>query len=278
MTTRVETSVGERLDQWMVTHGHAATRREAQAVIMAGVVTVDGKVVDKPGRRIGPGVRVSIQRPSHVFASRGGVKLAHALRVFGVHVRGRRAVDLGASTGGFTDCLLRAGAACVYAVDVGRGQLAWHLRTDPRVVCLDATNARYLTQDDVGGPVDLVTADLAFISLRLVWPAIASLLSPGAEAIALVKPQFEAGRHLVGRRGVVKDPTVHEAVLRDVLEAARGSGLTPVAVTPSPITGPAGNIEYLVHVRRGAAPPEAPLDLGAVVEEARRSVVRRRRP
>lgn len=269
MSPRVEAPSGDRLDQWLLAHGLAATRREAQAVIMAGRVSVDGQVVDKPGRRVSPGVDVSVRRPAHSFAGRGGIKLAHALEAFGLDVRGRVAVDLGASTGGFTDCLLRNGAARVYAVDVGRGQLAWRLRADPRVVCLDGVNARYLTPDPLGGPCDLVTADLAFISLRLVWPAIARIVRPGGDVVALVKPQFEAGRNRVGRRGVVRDPAVHEDVLRDVLAAAEGAGMTPVAITASPVTGPAGNIEYLVLLRRGGAPSGA-LDITAAVSDAHR--------
>ena len=278
-------SEAQRLDQWIVAHGYAATREEAQAAIMAGDVTVDGVVADKPGRRMQTGARVAIRRPAHSYASRGGLKLAHALAVFGIDPRERTAVDLGASTGGFTDCLLQAGAARVYAVDVGRGQLAWRLRTDPRVVCLEGVNARHLTPAQVGGPCDLVTADLAFISLRLVWKAIAALVRPGGDVIALIKPQFEAGRAHVGRRGVVRDPTVHEAVLRSALETAAASGLVPLALTPSPVTGPAGNIEYLVHLRPAPA-ASASIDGAAVVGDAQArfrdqshsSPLRRRRP
>jgi 23S rRNA (cytidine1920-2'-O)/16S rRNA (cytidine1409-2'-O)-methyltransferase len=257
-----------RLDQWLVLHGLAATRKEAQTVIMAGLVLVDGKVADKPGRRITPQMNVEVQRREEPYASRGGVKLAHALRTFGIDVRGKVAVDLGASTGGFTDCLLRAGAARVYAVDVGRGQLSWRLRTDPRVVCLEGTNARHLTPDQVGTTCDLVTADLAFISLRLIWRPVAALLAPGGCAVALVKPQFEAGREKVRRGGVVRDPAVHREVLRTVLEAARTAGLGPLGVTPSPIQGPAGNVEFLAHLLRGADAdlPDAVLD--AAVAEA----------
>lgn len=278
-------SAAPRLDQWIVAHGYAATREEAQAAIMAGDVTVDGVVADKPGRRMHPGARVAIRRPAHSYASRGGLKLAHALAVFGIDLRERTAVDLGASTGGFTDCLLQAGAARVYAVDVGRGQLAWRLRTDPRVVSLEGINARHLTPAQVGGPCDLVTADLAFISLRLVWKAIAALVRPGGDVIALIKPQFEAGRAHVGRRGVVRDPTVHEAVLRSALETAAASGLVPLALTPSPVTGPAGNIEYLVHLRPAPA-ASASIDVAAVVGDAQARFrdqshsipLRRRRP
>ncbi len=240
---------GSRLDQWLVDHGLVETRRAAQAAIMAGTVTVDGAVADKAGQRVRRTARVAVRAPACAYASRGGVKLAHALAAFGIDVRGRTAVDLGASTGGFTDCLLQRGAARVYAVDVGHGQLAWRLRTDPRVVCLEGTNARYLTPDLIGGPCDLVTADLAFISLRLVWPAIVGIVEPDGDVIALVKPQFEAGPKQVGRRGVVRDPAVHRSVLHDVLRAASAAGLRPLALTPSPLVGPAGNIEYLVHLR-----------------------------
>ncbi len=267
-----------RLDQWLVLHGLAATRKEAQTVIMAGLVLVDGKVADKPGRRITPQMHVEVHRREEPYASRGGVKLAHALRTFAIDVRGKVAVDLGASTGGFTDCLLRAGAARVYAVDVGRGQLSWRLRTDPRVVVLEGTNARHLTPDQVGTACDLVTADLAFISLRLVWRPVAALLPPGGCAIALVKPQFEAGREKVRRGGVVRDPAVHREVLRTVLEAARAAGLGPLGVAASPIQGPAGNVEFLAHLVRGADAvlPDAVLD-AAVAEAHARAAVRGRR-
>ena len=257
-----------RLDQWLVAHGLAATRDEARSAIMAGDVTVNGIVMDKPGRRMRAGAQVAVRRPEHAFVGRGGLKLAHALATFGITPRGLTAVDLGASTGGFTDCLLQAGVARVYAVDVGRGQLAWRLRTDPRVVCLEGINARYLTPEQVGGPCDLVTADLSFISLRLVWRAIASIVRPGGDVVALIKPQFEAGRPHVGRRGVVRDPAAHEAVLRSTLSAAAACGLLARAVTASPVTGPAGNIEFLVHLRPAGAAAPVSLDLAAVVTDA----------
>ncbi len=274
---------GERLDQWLVAHGHAPTRHEAQAAIMAGTVRVDGVVIDKPGHRVRAGAAVAVRGPAHPYVSRGGLKLAHALRVFGIDVRGRTAVDLGASTGGFTDCLLQAGAARVYAVDVGHGQLAWRLRTDPRVVCLEGTNARYLTPAQVGGPCDLVTADLAFISLRLVWPAIAGVIAPRGDVIVLVKPQFEAGRGQVGRRGVVRDPAVHRAVLHSIAAAAAEAGLSLRAATASPVTGPAGNIEYLAHLRPSGGSPgggQGGADIDAAVAEAhaRFSPLREDRP
>jgi len=272
---------GVRLDEHLVQEGLAETRARAQAAVLAGRVTVDGAVADKPGRRVTPEMSVAVIGPAHPYVGRGGVKLAHALAAFGIDVRGAAAIDLGASTGGFTDCLLQAGAARVYAVDVGYGQLAWSLRQDPRVIVMEDTNARHLTSDRFAGAADLVTADLSFISLRLVWHAIAGLVRPGGHVVALVKPQFEAGRAAVGRGGVVRDPEVHAAVLEDALASAARAGLAPAGVTASPITGPAGNIEYLVHlIRDGAAGApgamKAPaLDVDAAVADAHRRLGRR---
>ncbi len=274
----VQRGAGVRLDERLVQEGLAESRARAQGAVLAGRVTVDGAVADKPGRRVTPEMRVGVTASAHPFVGRGGVKLARALEVFGLDVRGVTAVDLGASTGGFTDCLLRAGAARVYAVDVGHGQLAWTLRQDPRVVVMEDTNARTLTPERFAGPVDLVTADLSFIGLRLLWGVIASLVRPGGDVVALVKPQFEAGRAAVGRGGVVRDPAVHTGVLERVLEAAVCHGLTPLAVTPSPITGPAGNIEYLVHLRRPPAPAAeagACPDIAAAVADAHHRLGRR---
>lgn len=264
---------GLRLDERLVRDGLAETRTRAQAEVLAGRVTVDGTVADKPGRRVMPEMRVGLAAPAHPYASRGGLKLAHALAEFGIEARDAAAIDLGASTGGFTDCLLQAGAARVYAVDVGRGQLAWKLRQDPRVVVMEETNARRLAPGRFPGPVDLVTTDLSFISLRLVWRIIAGLVRPDGHVVALVKPQFEAGRAAVKRGGVVRDPSVHAAVLESVLEAAAGEGLAPVAVTASPIAGPAGNLEYFAHLRPAHGAPErpgtvAPADIARVVAGA----------
>lgn len=272
---------GVRLDDRLVHDGLVETRARAQAAVLAGRVTVDGALADKPGRRVAPAMRVAVRAPALPYVSRGGLKLAHALAAFDIEVRGAVAVDLGASTGGFTDCLLRAGAARVYAVDVGRGQLAWTLRRDPRVVILERTNARDLTPDAVGGPCDLVTADLSFISLRLLWGVIARLVRPGGHVIALVKPQFEAGRAAVRRGGVVRDPAVHAAVLEEALAGASREGLRPTGVTASPVTGPAGNIEYLVHLCREAVPSarggvtSQALDIAGVVAGAHARLGRR---
>jgi 23S rRNA (cytidine1920-2'-O)/16S rRNA (cytidine1409-2'-O)-methyltransferase len=283
----VKRGTGVRLDERLVQEGLADTRARAQAAVLAGRVTVDGAVADKPGRRVTPEMRVGVVAPAHPYVGRGGVKLAHALAAFGIDARGAVAIDLGASTGGFTDCLLQAGAVRVYAVDVGHGQLAWSLRRDPRVIVMEGTNARQLTPDRFAAPADLVTADLSFISLRLVWDVIAGLVRPGGGVVALVKPQFEAGRAAVGRGGVVRDPAVHAAVVEDALAAAARWGLTPAAVTASPITGPAGNIEYLAHlIRQGtAAVPARPrpaaarltpaLDIDAAVADAHRRLGKR---
>jgi 23S rRNA (cytidine1920-2'-O)/16S rRNA (cytidine1409-2'-O)-methyltransferase len=234
----------ERLDVLLHNMGLADSREQARRLIMAGQVSVNGETADKPGTRILPTATIHIEaRPPYV--SRGGLKLEAALSGFGVDVRGLVAADIGASTGGFTDCLLQHGAARVYAVDVGYGQLAWGLRQDPRVVVMERVNARYLRA--LPETVDLITVDVSFISLKLVLPAVMPLLKPVGGIIALVKPQFEAGRTQVGKGGVVRDPAVHLAVLQDLLGWASTHGLQTRGLIPSPLRGPAGNIEFLVY-------------------------------
>ena len=218
-------------------------------MILAGQVRVDGQPVSKAGTLVREAAEIELIAPDHPYVSRGGVKLAHALDRFGIDVAGRRALDVGASTGGFTDVLLRRGAASVIALDVGHGQLAWELRRDPRVIAREGINARHLTADDVPHMVDLVTIDVAFISLRLILPALPPLLSPGADVVALVKPQFEAGREQVGKHGLVTDPAVHEAVVANVTDAARAIGLARLALEPAAITGATGNQEFFLHLR-----------------------------
>ena len=218
-------------------------------MILAGQVRVDGQPVSKAGTLVREAAEIELIAPDHPYVSRGGVKLAHALDGFGIDVAGRRALDVGASTGGFTDVLLRRGAASVIALDVGHGQLAWELRRDPRVIAREGINARHLTADDVPHMVDLVTIDVAFISLRLILPALPPLLSPGADVVALVKPQFEAGREQVGKHGLVTDPAVHEAVVANVTDAARAIGLARLALEPAAITGATGNQEFFLHLR-----------------------------
>jgi 23S rRNA (cytidine1920-2'-O)/16S rRNA (cytidine1409-2'-O)-methyltransferase len=241
--------VKTRLDVLLVARGLVATRERARALILAGDVRVNGQPATKAGTAVADDARVDLRAPDHPWVGRGGLKLAHALEVFGLDVRGFAALDLGASTGGFTDVLLANGAARVVALDVGEGQLDWRLRTDPRVVCLERVNARYLTPEML--PVnarrfDLVTADVSFISLRHILPAIPPLLARGGRVVVLVKPQFEAGRHEVGAGGVVRDVTVQQRTIETVADAALQVGLTRVAVEPSPVTGAEGNREFLM--------------------------------
>lgn len=238
-----------RLDTAMVDRDLVLSRERARALILAGQVTVDGNVVSKAGAPVAADAQVALVTPDHPYVGRGGVKLAHALDDFAVNPEGRRALDVGASTGGFTDVLLRRGAVSVIALDVGRGQLDWRLRNDPRVLVREGVNARVLTSDDVPHTVSLVTIDVAFISLRLILPALPPFLEPGADIVALVKPQFEAGRDEVDVGGLVMDPAVHEAVLARVAEAAAALNLRRVAMTPSAITGATGNQEFFLHLR-----------------------------
>ncbi|MFZ5787934.1 MAG: TlyA family RNA methyltransferase [Acidobacteriota bacterium] len=238
-----------RLDQLLVARGLAESRTRAQALVMAGLVRVDGALADKPGRAFPLDARVEVEAPEHPWVSRGGVKLAAALDAFAVDPAGRSCLDVGASTGGFTHVLLERGAARVVALDVGHGQLDWRLRNDPRVEVREGVNARHLEAGDVPGPFGLVVVDVSFISLRLVLPALVPLLAPGADLVALVKPQFEAGKGQVGRGGVVRDGAVREAAIAGVLAAARDLGLECLGRIASPIPGPAGNVEELVHLR-----------------------------
>jgi len=262
-----------RLDLELVRRGLTESRARAQEAIAAGLVLVSGATADRAGRLVSPDEAVHLEGPPPRFVSRGGEKLAAGLDRFMVDVGGRRALDAGASTGGFTDCLLQRGAASVVAVDVGTGQLAWSLRNDPRVTVRERCNARNLTLADVGEPVGLVVADLSLISLRLVAPALAGVARADVDAVFLIKPQFEAGRAEVRRGGLVTDPAVHLAVLVDVTAALAGDGLEAVAVMPSPLRGAAGNIEFLGRFRvgdPGGAPALDPGQLTAAVDEAHR--------
>jgi 23S rRNA (cytidine1920-2'-O)/16S rRNA (cytidine1409-2'-O)-methyltransferase len=241
--------VKERLDATIVARGLAASRERARGLILAGQVKVDGHVVAKAGAPVAADALVELVTPDHPYVGRGGVKLAHALDRFAIDPAGRHALDVGASTGGFTDVLLRRGAASVIALDVGRGQLDWRLRTDARVLVREGVNARALTPADVPHLVTLVTIDVAFISLRHILPVLPPFLEPGADVVALVKPQFEAGREEVGAHGIVSDPAVHEAVVARITEAAAACGLARVAMAPSAITGATGNQEFFLHLR-----------------------------
>jgi 23S rRNA (cytidine1920-2'-O)/16S rRNA (cytidine1409-2'-O)-methyltransferase len=254
----------QRLDA-AVAEQAGLTRSQARSLIMEGRVRVNGAPATKPGANVRPDAAIEIERPRR-FVSRGGEKLDRALDVFGIDVTGRRALDIGASTGGFTDALLQRGAAHVVAVDVGYGQLDWRLRTDPRVTVLERTNFRHLPDDAFGEPFDLIVIDASFISLRTIVMRAVAYLEESAEIVALVKPQFEAGRERLGSGGVVRDPHVHRAVLREVRDAMTGLGLHAVALTASPLLGPAGNREFLMRIRRdGAVLDDAAVD--AVVDE-----------
>jgi 23S rRNA (cytidine1920-2'-O)/16S rRNA (cytidine1409-2'-O)-methyltransferase len=237
-----------RLDAELVRRELTASRTEAQALIAANRVLVNGAVADKPARQVSSADAVVVEGPPARFVGRGGEKLDHALTEFGVDVRGLRALDAGASTGGFTDCLLQRGAAHVVALDVGHGQLHERLRSDPRVANIERCNVRHADLATIGGPVDLVVGDLSFISLTLVIPALTSLCQPGSSMVLLVKPQFEAGRREVGRgRGVITDPAVHERVRDEVSRALEDAACTVRGWTRSPISGADGNVEFLVH-------------------------------
>lgn len=234
-----------RLDVLLVERGLCASREQARASVLAGLVTVDGKRVDKPGTRVAVTAEIALHGSPWPYVSRGGVKLARALEVFGIDLTGKVVLDVGAATGGFTDCALKHGAAKVYAVDVGYGQLAWRLRQDPRVVVLERTNIRYLDPASLGERVDVATVDVSFISLLKVLPALRELLKPGGEVITLVKPQFEAGREKVGKKGVVRSAATHREVLQRVVQGAIDLGFAFRGLTYSPLRGPEGNIEFL---------------------------------
>ncbi len=249
----------KRLDVLLVERGLAASRSQAQRLIMAGEVRLGDQVLDKPGTRVPLDAEIAV-REKLPFVGRGGLKLAAALDAFAVSLTGLVAADVGASTGGFTDCLLQRGVARVYTIDVGHGQLAWKLRTDPRVVVMERTNARYLAS--LPEPIDLATIDVSFISLRLILPAVINWLKPGGQIVALVKPQFEAEPHLVGKGGVVKDKAVHRQALCCVLGWAADHGLFLRGLIRSPITGPAGNVEFLAHL---ATTPGRSLEIEAAI-------------
>jgi len=238
----------KRLDVLLVERGLVESRERGKRLIMAGEVLVDGQVMDKPGMQVAGGADVRL-RAKPPYVSRGGLKLEAALDSFAVQVAGAVAADVGASTGGFTDCLLQRGASKVYAIDVGYGQLAWRLRQHPRVVVMERVNVRYL--ESLPEPIDLATVDVSFISLELVLPSVTGWLKPVGDIIALIKPQFEAGRAEVGRGGVVKDPEVHRAVLGKILGWALDHGLAVRGLIVSPLKGPAGNVEFLAHLSKG---------------------------
>jgi 23S rRNA (cytidine1920-2'-O)/16S rRNA (cytidine1409-2'-O)-methyltransferase len=247
-----------RLDQLLIERGLADSRAKAQALILAGQVFSGDQRLEKPGQSLVGDVELEVRAPGVPYVSRGGIKLAHGLDRLGIDPTGRVALDVGASTGGFTDLLLQRGAARVYAVDVGHGQLDWRLRNDRRVVVLEKTNARHLTREHVPEPVELVVCDVSFISLELALPAALALAAPGAVLVALIKPQFEVGKGQVGKGGVVRDPALHDAVCARIARwLGHKQGWHVLGVTASPITGPKGNREFLIAARRTEMPPLA---------------------
>ena len=238
----------ERLDVLLVSLGLAESRAKAQATIMAGEVYVNGQKADKSGMEVDITSNIEVRGSACPYVSRGGLKLEKALKNFGVDPTGYVCSDSGASTGGFTDCLLQQGASKVFAIDVGYGQLAWKIRNDPRVVVMERTNIRYVTPEDLGEPLDLSVIDVSFISLGLVLPVVKTLLKPTGQVLCLIKPQFEAGKDKVGKKGVVRDPAVHEEVLQNFISLAKSLDFTIRNLTFSPVKGPEGNIEFLAHL------------------------------
>lgn len=238
----------ERLDVLLVRRKLAPSRERAKAVIMSGSVYVEGQKEDKAGSMFQDTVSIEVKGDPLPYVSRGGLKLEKALQCFPIRLEGKICMDVGASTGGFTDCMLQNGAVRVYAIDVGRGQLDWKLRQDPRVVCMEKTNIRYVTEADIGDAIEFASIDVSFISLEKVFRPVKALLAENAEVVCLIKPQFEAGREQVGKKGVVRDPAVHREVIGKVLSYAGDAGLYPGHLGFSPVKGPEGNIEYLLHL------------------------------
>lgn len=260
----------ERLDVLLVKRNLAESREKAKAVIMSGNVFVDGQREDKAGSTFPPDVSIEVRGHALPYVSRGGLKLEKALANFDVDVMDCVCTDVGSSTGGFTDCMLQNGAKKVYAIDVGRGQLDWKLRNDPRVVCMEKTNIRYVTPEDIGEPVDFSSIDVSFISLTKVLVPIRDYLKADGQIVALIKPQFEAGREKVGKKGVVREKSTHREVIRKVMDFAQGIGFDLCALDFSPIKGPEGNIEYLIHLKKsgGADGENRGIDPDAVVDRA----------
>ncbi|NLU24528.1 MAG: TlyA family RNA methyltransferase [Clostridiales bacterium] len=254
-----------RLDLLLVERGLAESRQKAQAIIMSGLVFVDGQRVDKSGTAVLNAAAIEVRGHGLRYVSRGGLKLEKAMKTFDLSLQDLVCADIGASTGGFTDCMLQNGARRVYAVDVGYGQLDWKLRNDPRVVCMERTNARYLTQEQIPDELDFASIDVSFISLKLIFPALHELLSGNGHVACLIKPQFEAGREKVGKKGVVRDPDVHLEVLQNFLINAKESDFTVIDITYSPIRGPEGNIEYLGYLKKGLTEYHD-IDISAIVE------------
>lgn len=247
------------------------SREKAKASVMAGLVYVDGQRVDKPGTSVDTEAEITVKEALCPYVSRGGLKLEKALELYGFPLENATAVDIGASTGGFTDCMLQKGAKKVFAIDVGYGQLDWKLRNDPRVVNMEKTNVRYLDTDTVDSDVDFISIDVSFISLKLIFPVAAKLLADDGSLVCLVKPQFEAGRSQVGKKGIVRDASVHKEVIENVIGYGKDNGLYSHGLTYSPVTGTKGNIEYLLYMKK--TPAETEPDIDGTVEDSHRTLV-----
>ena len=263
-----------RLDQLVFDQGLTESRERAKTTIMSGLVYVNGQKADKPGMQVSPDAKIEVRGNALPYVSRGGFKLEKALQVFPIDPAGMVCIDCGASTGGFTDVLLKNGAAKVYAVDVGYGQLAWSLRNDDRVISMERTNVRYITAEQIPEALDLAVMDLSFISIELILPAVYTLLKDNADVVCLIKPQFEAGREEVGKKGVVRDPAVHEKVIRGILDFVPQIGFSAVGLDYSPIRGPEGNIEYLCHLKKGKHTADLP-DAADVVARSHETLEKR---
>ena len=264
-----------RLDVLLTERGLLDSRQKAQATIMSGIVFVDGKRVDKAGTMVSNDSNIEIRGTTLKYVSRGGLKLEKAMQTFPLHLEGKVCADIGASTGGFTDCMLQNGAKKVYAVDVGYGQLDWKLRNDERVVCMERTNARYLTHEEIPEELDFASIDVSFISLTKVLTPVRELLAENGEIVCLIKPQFEAGREKVGKKGVVRDPKVHLEVIRAVMDFASSIGFEILHLEFSPIKGPEGNIEYLLHLKKqpeGYVQDNIPVDPETIVAMAHQTL------
>lgn len=259
----------KRIDVLLFERGLAPSREKARTLIMAGSVYVNNQKFDKPGDTVSDDAEIEVRGSTLKYVSRGGLKLEKAMQLFPIDLNGKICMDIGASTGGFTDCMLQNGAQRVYSVDVGYGQLAWQLRQDPRVVNLERTNARYLTREQVPEEIDFFSVDVSFISLRIILPAVRPLLMDGGQAVCLIKPQFEAGREKVGKKGVVRDRAVHEEVVETICRFAVENGYSVLGLTFSPVKGPEGNIEYLAYLEKSDAPVHtADCTPHSVVEES----------
>ncbi|HJD39939.1 MAG TPA: TlyA family RNA methyltransferase [Candidatus Blautia stercoripullorum] len=264
----------ERLDVLLVKRGLAASREKAKAVIMAGSVYVDNQKEDKAGTMFPDTVHIEVRGNTLKYVSRGGLKLEKAMTHFGLKLEGLICMDVGSSTGGFTDCMLQNGAVKVYAIDVGHGQLDWKLRNDPRVVCMEKTNIRYVTSDDIEEKPDFSSIDVSFISLTKVLPPVYELLKDQGQVVCLIKPQFEAGREKVGKKGVVRDPEVHREVIKKITDFASEAGFALLNLEYSPIKGPEGNIEYLLYLQKKqeGLPKDGDIDIDSIVAQAHKEL------